>query len=92
MPTKGTLVRTPNGKKPIEKVKEVLSYNLHTNKIETKKAIIHNSGLKQVVRLHTTKGILECSPEHKWIAIRNKKIQEIKAKDLNITDYLLLVK
>ena len=88
---KGTLVKTPNGKIPIEKVKDVFSYNLSSNKIETKKAKVFNSGLKQVVRLHTKKGIIECSPEHKWIVVRDKQIVTIKTKDLNIRDYLLVV-
>lgn len=86
---KGTLIKTPDGKIPIEKVKNVLSYNLNKNIVETKKVKVFNSGLKQVIRLHTKKGIIECSPEHKWIIVRNREIVTILTKDLRITDLLL---
>jgi len=87
----GTLIKTSQGLKPIEKVKEVLSYNLKEDKIESKKAVVHNTGKKQIIKIHTSKGILKCSLEHKWFILRNNKIDIIKAKDLKETDYLLLV-
>ena len=88
---KGTLIRTPKGLEKIEEVNQVLSYNLNKNKVETKNAIVYPSGKKQVVRIKTSKGIIECSPNHKWIIIRNKEIIETETKDLYTTDYLLLV-
>lgn len=87
----GTLIRTPNGIKKIEDVKEVLSYNFKENKVEPKKAKVHSTGKKQIVKIHTSKGTFICSPEHKWIVIRNKSIKTIETKDLKVTDYLLSV-
>jgi len=88
---KGTLIKTPNGLKPIEKVKEVLSYNFNKKKIESKKAQLSYAGKKQLCIIHTKKGWLKCSPEHKWFVIRDNKRQIIKTKDLNTSDYLLYV-
>lgn len=86
----GTLIKTPKGLKKIEETKEVLSYNFKKKKIETKKAIVHNVGKKQLVKVHTSKGILKCSPEHKWFVLRDKKIDILMTKDLKISDNLLL--
>ena len=89
----GTIIKTPMGKVKIEDLKgEVLSYNLKKRKIEAKKANLFNSGLKQIVKIYTNKGKIECSTEHKWVVIRDKNIKIIRAKDLNTTDLLLLVK
>jgi len=88
---KGTLIKTPNGLKPIEKIKEVLSYNFNKKKIESKKAQLSYAGKKQLCIIHTKKGWLKCSPEHKWFIIRDNKRQIIKTKDLNTSDYLLYV-
>lgn len=89
---KGTLIKTPNGIKPIEDVEEVLSYNFKKKKIEPKKAIIIPSGKKRVFYIYTKKGIMKCSPEHRWFVIRDNKRQIIETKDLKTSDYLLYIK
>jgi len=91
---KGTMIKTIKGDIPIEKIeKEVLTYNLKKRNIESKRAVLYNSGLKQIVKLYTEAGLIRCSPEHKWVVIREKNlIEEIQTKDLKTTDMLLLVK
>jgi len=88
---KGTLIKTPNGDKAIEEIKEVLSYNFNTKKIEPSKAILTNVGLKKVIKIHLKDKIIECSPEHRWF-VKNKNGIELKeTKDLNTSDNLILI-
>lgn len=88
---KGTMIKTPNGKKPIEEINEVLSYNFKTEKIEPKHATISNSGYKKIIKIHTEMGVIECSPEHRWFVEKNGKIIIKKAIFLNKKDKLLLI-
>lgn len=87
----GTLVRTPIGNKPIEDVKRVLSYNFKKDIIEVKPSIVHTSGMKKSVKIHTPKGIIVSSPEHKWF-VENKGIISLKeAKYLSNEDRLIII-
>jgi len=88
---KGTLVKTPNGLTPIEKANKVLSYNFKKKRVEIKNSIITNSGLKEVVKIHTSKGIIKCSPEHKWFVLRLGKREIVKTKDLRTSDHLISI-
>ena len=83
---KGTLIKTEEGLKPIEQVKKVLSYNFEKKQIETKQAKVFDTGNKQIVKIHTSKGIIKCSPTHKWIVwnTKTKQREVIETKDLNI--------
>jgi len=88
---KGTLIKTPNGDKAIEEVKEVLSYNFKTKKVEPSKAILTNAGLKKVIKIHLKDKIIECSPEHRWFVKTKGGIKLKEAKDLNTEDKLILM-
>ena len=89
---KGTLVKVPEGYKPIEECKNVLSYNFDKKTIENKKCIVHPSGKKKVVKIKTSEGVMVCSPEHKWFVKRNGKRIVVQTKDLLKTDKLLRYK
>lgn len=86
-----TLVKTPEGNKPIKLVDEVLTYNLFKKCVESKLAIVHNSGKKRLVKLHTSQGIINCSPEHRWLVYRKGSIIEVMTKDIQSTDMLVEV-
>ena len=97
----GTLIQTPNGNKKIEefpnvdgKRKEynIYQYDFFWKHITTTQAFKTYSGLQQVVKIHTKKGIIECSPYHKWFVLRQGKREIIKTNDLNTSDYLLCIK
>ena len=92
-----TKVMTNNGCKLIKDLKpdtdKVASWNFSKHIMEYKNFEKYATGMKQVVRIKTTEGIVESSPEHKWIVKdKNGKIREKKAKDLNIKDVLLSLK
>lgn len=82
----GTKIRTENGLVKIEDVDKVLSYNFEKKRIEEKQAIVHNRNFQKLVKITTPKGIIKCSPNHKWYVRRDNQIKIIETKDLLLTD------
>ena len=67
------------------------SYNFRLKKIELKPFKSKHVGLKPVIRIHTKKGIIECSPEHRWFVKKNDLIELKRAKDLNDDDHIIYI-
>jgi hypothetical protein len=89
---KGTLVKTPKGFKPIEKVKNVVAYDFKENKLVNSSCVNIHTGMKKIIKIHTPQGILESSYNHLWY-VKNGGGQIVTklAKDLLTTDYLLVI-
>jgi len=81
---KGTLVLTPEGYIPIEKVKEVISLDENFESIKIKAKVV-NTGKKQIWNINKS---IKCSAEHKWFVYRRGITKVIQTKDLNIGDVL----
>jgi hypothetical protein len=89
-----TEVKTNNGIKTMKNLNHELdliaSWNFKTQKMEYKKFRKEAAGLKKVIKIKTSIGYLESSPEHKWIVkTKDGRIIEKKAKDLSVNDVLL---
>lgn len=89
---KTTTVKTKEGDMPIDKVSKVLTYNLKKKVVEEKDAIIHKSGKKELWKLHTKKGVIECSPEHKWLVYRKGSIIKVMTKEIVEDDLLVEIR
>lgn len=81
--------------KGIKKLKEIgignklLSYNLKKKCFEFKKSFISPVKEQKIIKIETKEGdIIECSPEHKLLIKKGKKIVKKKAKDLTEKDFL----
>ena len=87
---KGTIIKTPEGLKPIEDVKRVLAYDFKTNQIKTSKCINIHAGNKKLIKIYTEKEVIECSYNHKWY-VRSKEgnIVEKEAQYLTEDDELI---
>ncbi len=89
-----TKVRTNNGIKSMKDLNsnedKILSWNFKLGKEEWEKFKIWPTGKKQIMKITTGEGVLESSPEHKWI-IKTEEGQIIQkqAKDLNTKDVIL---
>jgi hypothetical protein len=88
---KGTMIMSPDGYAPIENASRVLSYNFASRRIEAKDADVLHAGSKQIIRLHTSLGVIDCSPEHRWIIARDGKLIFAMAENLKVTDMLIKV-
>ena len=75
---KGTLVLTPNGYTPIEKVNEILSLDENFKLITTNAKVIH-TGKKQIWTINNQ---IQCSGEHKWFVYQNGITKVIQTKHL----------
>ncbi|MCD4760027.1 hypothetical protein K8R33_04005 [archaeon] len=91
MPLKTEII-TEEGVKKFKGLKtgdKVLSYNLNKNKLEFKKIYVSSAKKKQLIKIETEDGkIIECSPDHKLLIKKGKKIVKKKAKDLVMEDSL----
>jgi len=68
---------------------KVLSYNFKEDKLEFKKTIVSPIKNKELIKIETEDGdIIECSPEHKLLVKKDKKIIKKRAKDITNKDYL----
>ena len=81
---KGTLILTPDGYKPIEQVKEVISVDENFKPVNIKTKLIC-TGKKQVWKINNS---IECSAEHKWFVYRDGITQVVQTKDLKSNDIL----
>lgn len=83
---------TEKGVKKLKDVRNednVLSYNFKKNKLEFKKAFISPIKKRKLIRIETeNKDVIECSPEHKLLVKKGRKVVKKKAKDLTEKDFL----
>jgi len=88
-----TLIKTDNGHVPINKLIDksfmVDTYNITKNKKEAGKASVINTGKQVVYELETHDGKkVQATKNHTFFIIKEKKIIEIKLKDLTHGDVL----
>ena len=87
---KGTLIKTPQGIKPIEVVRKVIAYDFKNQKIVESKCQNINTGRQQIYKIYTEKGVIECTGNHLWYIKTHEGEIEIKeTKDILETDSLL---
>lgn len=82
-------VWTPDGYKSIKEVHAVYSLDTDGNIVEAISFPVY-TGKKNIVKIETTQGDIQCSNDHLWFVIRNDNIRLIETKDLNTRDLLLL--
>ncbi len=83
-------ILTPSGFIDIKELKqndEVISWNFKKKNVEISKSIKSDPLFKSVIRIHTTKGVIESSPNHRWFTKNGLK----QAKDLNTKDSIILI-
>lgn len=74
----------------IERPIRVFSFNTKDNKIEKDKAMIINSGIKQLYEIKTENNkTIRATAKHKFFVFENGKIREKMLKDLIVGDRLL---
>jgi replicative DNA helicase Mcm len=84
---KGTLIRTPDGLKPIEKANQVLCLD-YDGKLITHKSKIIKTGEQQLWKIN---GEIECSENHMWYVVRLGKCRYLPTKNLYSRDILLMI-
>lgn len=98
--TENTLIKTPKGNQTLKKLSKtktfpIYSYNFKSkkmNKVEEDFARIINTGKQEVYEIETlSRKKVQATLEHTFFVKRNKKIKEVKLKDLKQEDYIMVV-
>jgi nitrous oxidase accessory protein NosD len=84
-----TIILTKNGEKKISDIDYNDEILTHTGEYKKVKNII-SKDISKHITIKVNGNTIFCSEDHKLIVFRDGKIEEIKAKDLKYSDFLLL--
>lgn len=84
-----TIILTKNGEKKISDIDYNDEILTHTGEYKKVKNII-SKDISKHIKIKVNGNTIFCSEEHKLIVFRDGKVEEIKAKDLKYSDFLLL--